>query len=340
MLASSFGSSAERERSISTSGNLNVFADRAASEREAAELILSSAVASPSAAMTNAATSPLSPLNAALTLPGGHPTVRARTSPTPTSSSSTSPSSPAASMSQSSPDTPTLVAFERHLPSRYMAEFIQGARLGKGGFGRVYRARHVLDGFEYAVKKVLLTGSTREQERAVREATCLAKLDHPNVVRYYQVWKEELEGASLEALAEFEDSEEEDSLEGEESFSAPTEDDCSPGRSRFSRMCSEADVSQISGLGGLPRGNPAVLHIQMQLCELTLRDYLKEQGRDTTLDGHVNRPYLLQLFAGLQHIHRQSLIHRDLTPANIFITYDAAATPASPQQPPLPNCSR
>ena len=213
------------------------------------------------------------------------------------------------------------------LPSRYTQEFIQGPRLGKGGFGRVYRARHVLDGFEYAVKKVLLTGSQREQERAVREATCLAKLDHPNVVRYYQVWKEELERDDDDALAEFDDSEEE---EEEGSTSAMTEEDSANG-SRRSRArgwrshggSSVDDSSSIAG-GALPgeHGPLAVLHIQMQLCELTMRDYLREPGRETTLEGAPNRSYLLQLFAGLQHIHRQSLIHRDLTPANVFITYD------------------
>ena len=44
------------------------------------------------------------------------------------------------------------------LTSRYATEFLQGVRLGKGGFGRVYRAKHLLDGAEYAVKKVLLCG--------------------------------------------------------------------------------------------------------------------------------------------------------------------------------------
>ena len=269
---------------------------------------------------------------------GGFSPVGSPSPPSPSSPHSSS--SPAASQPHSSPDTPTLqpsggaaapalgTALGTALPSRYTQEFIQGARLGKGGFGRVYRARHVLDGFEYAVKKVLLTGSQREQERAVREATCLAKLDHPNVVRYYQVWKEELERGDDDALAEFDDSEEEEEEEG--STSAMTEEDSNNGtrrsRARGWRShggTSAGDSSSITG-GALPgeHGPLAVLHIQMQLCELTMRDYLREPGRETTLEGAPNRSYLVQLFAGLQHIHRQSLIHRDLTPANVFITYD------------------
>ena len=206
---------------------------------------------------------------------------------------STGQSSPASpqplSQSTSSPDTPTLAplstlaplpAAAAPLPSRYMQEFIQGARLGKGGFGRVYRARHVLDGAEYAVKKVLLTGSPREQERAVREAMCLAKLDHPNVVRYYQVWKQELDDDAA-ALQEFEDSSDEESL-----LSSSVADSDSYS---YSYSCASASHARRSarGLSSFsltstqldseePHRRRAVLHIQMQLCELTMRDYLQE----------------------------------------------------------------
>ena len=76
------------------------------------------------------------------------------------------------------------------------------------------------------------------------------------------------------------------------------------------------DEDSIGPLGA----GTAVLYIQMQLCELTLRDYLLEPTRDASLEG--NKPYFLQLLQGLRHIHSNSLIHRDLTPANVFITND------------------
>ena len=44
---------------------------------------------------------------------------------------------------------------EASLRSRYAQEFEQGVRLGKGGFGRVYRARHMLDGAECTRRTVV-----------------------------------------------------------------------------------------------------------------------------------------------------------------------------------------
>jgi len=52
------------------------------------------------------------------------------------------------------PSSPTSAALP---PSRYAQEFVEGERLGKGGFGQVFRARNSLDGVEYAIKKVRLT---------------------------------------------------------------------------------------------------------------------------------------------------------------------------------------
>ena len=100
--------------------------------------------------------------------------------------------------------------------------------------------------------------------------------------------------------------------------SSCTEEDsyASFSRSRRSRRAERSSLAteEDSTHGGLSDGpyRPAVLYIQMQLCELTLRDHLKEEGRPASLEA--NKPYFLQLLAGLQHIHRNSLIHRDLTP--------------------------
>lgn len=53
--------------------------------------------------------------------------------------------------------------------------------LGKGGFGRVFRARRLRDGFETAIKEML---ADRHTNRFVREAKILQKARHPNLVQY------------------------------------------------------------------------------------------------------------------------------------------------------------
>lgn len=53
--------------------------------------------------------------------------------------------------------------------------------LGKGGFGRVFRARRLRDGFDTAIKEML---ADRNASRFVREAKILQNARHPNLVQY------------------------------------------------------------------------------------------------------------------------------------------------------------
>jgi len=85
--------------------------------------------------------------------------------------------------------------------SRYTSEFKEILPLGRGGFGTVFRCQNVLDGREYAIKKIKIVSPlsvdglvtqqlSKKLHRVLREVKCLALLDHPNIVRYYTAWLE------------------------------------------------------------------------------------------------------------------------------------------------------
>lgn len=75
--------------------------------------------------------------------------------------------------------------------SRYLQDYVEEARLGKGGFGEVVRARKMIDGRLYAIKKI----TQRSQEtlsEILKEVRLLSQMNHPAVVRYYNTWLEEV----------------------------------------------------------------------------------------------------------------------------------------------------
>jgi serine/threonine protein kinase len=49
-------------------------------------------------------------------------------------------------------------------------------------------APSVLDGLKYAIKKVRLRDAPHASSRIMREVNLLSRLQHPNVVRYFQAW--------------------------------------------------------------------------------------------------------------------------------------------------------
>lgn len=76
--------------------------------------------------------------------------------------------------------------------SRYLDEFEPISCLGSGGYGVVFEARNKLDDQRYAVKRTRLPAGIRQRRRVLREVACLAKLEHTNIVRYFNCWTERL----------------------------------------------------------------------------------------------------------------------------------------------------
>lgn len=77
--------------------------------------------------------------------------------------------------------------------SRYYREFEELSCIAEGGFGKVYKARHRLDGIEYAVKKVVIKStSIKNVLTHLTEVKTLASLNHLNIVPYKSCWLEPL----------------------------------------------------------------------------------------------------------------------------------------------------
>lgn len=99
--------------------------------------------------------------------------------------------------------------------SRYVREFEEVGKLGKGGFGEVVKARNRMEGTFYAIKKI--KHRSDKLETLLSEVLSLARLNHQYIVRYYGCWVEEIpENQSQNALQDSEESSEE-----EEEFESP-----------------------------------------------------------------------------------------------------------------------
>jgi hypothetical protein len=84
--------------------------------------------------------------------------------------------------------------FDNIVVFRYVQDFYEVDKIGKGAFGLVFRAKNRLDNRMYAIKKIVFNENTdltrRQAQRALREVRVLASLSHPNIVQYHCAWLE------------------------------------------------------------------------------------------------------------------------------------------------------
>ncbi|KAK9141284.1 hypothetical protein Scep_010965 [Stephania cephalantha] len=175
--------------------------------------------------------------------------------------------------------------------SRYHNDFEEIASLGHGGFGHVSLCRNKLDGRQYAVKRIPLEDkSLTLNDRILREVATLSRLQHQHVVRFYQAWVETEVGAGY--------------------------NDLTWGSTASSSGYSLKGSSSTYVAGTDNKQESTFLYIQMEYCPRTLRQVFESYGSvfGKELAWHLFR----QIVEGLAHIHAQGIIHRDLTPSNIF----------------------
>ncbi|CAI2365932.1 unnamed protein product [Moneuplotes crassus] len=132
--------------------------------------------------------------------------------------------------------------------SRYLSDFEEISKIGRGGGGQVYMAKNRLDNLIYAVKKVKLDNTVqaqKENDRLLREVAVLSQLHNQYIVRYYQAWIEEIEDEE-ESDGEGDSITEEESSEEEES-----EDKASRLKRRHSASSYDFTISKR-----IPSGQP------------------------------------------------------------------------------------
>ncbi|RZC42819.1 Pkinase domain containing protein, partial [Asbolus verrucosus] len=74
--------------------------------------------------------------------------------------------------------------------SRFLNDFHTLRCLGKGGFGVVFEVKQKIDECHYAIKRIVLPNEENKREAVMREVKALAKLEHHNIVRYFNSWVE------------------------------------------------------------------------------------------------------------------------------------------------------
>jgi len=74
----------------------------------------------------------------------------------------------------------------------YVKDYKMRKLLGEGGFGKVYEVEHKVSKMERAVKEITKSNgnSDVDREKFIAEVSILAKLDHPNIMKIFELYED------------------------------------------------------------------------------------------------------------------------------------------------------
>ncbi|KAJ8302591.1 hypothetical protein KUTeg_018987 [Tegillarca granosa] len=153
--------------------------------------------------------------------------------------------------------------------SRYKTEFTEIEKIGKGGFGSVFKARHNLDGRIYAIKKIKFKHSRPEiWMRVLREVKALANLQHVNIVGYNAAWLENVHNVvGFFPVFLLTESAFSSGKATEDSMYRPPEESINPRTQN-----SETDDSVIFAISSSQQDNVISVQDSLRITELKSRD--------------------------------------------------------------------
>ncbi|KZV81977.1 kinase-like protein [Exidia glandulosa HHB12029] len=181
-------------------------------------------------------------------------------------------------------------------------------RLGMGASGAVFLVQHVIDGNElgrFAVKRIAVGSSPAYLLDILREVRLLETLRHDNIISYHHAWLESFRWSpfqspvpTLHILMQWADGGSLDDL-----IEARLGGPATPGK----QQDDEAELS---------RGARIRLH-RARAKQRT------EQGRAVHyLSAEEVRSLFLDVASGLAFLHERAILHLDLKPGNVLLTFD------------------
>ena len=233
---------------------------------------------------------------------------------------------------------------------RLNSDFENHGFIGQGGFGSVLKVKHKIDKSFYAMKIILLNmASNAEIEKVMREAECLSRLKHSNIVQYNNTFMENFPDQDSSSNLTTED-EASKHVHGEDSdeesgshWDSPDQDSCPISfrassikiQSRYYNETTDIEFDSRHNNGSSPEISSrksshenrtsdqscitSVVFIQMEFCEnKTLRDLIK--NKELNKDLKLIKTLLRQMIDALEFIHSKNVTHRDLKPDNVFLT--------------------